>query len=109
MNLEELLIRSAHDLAAEVSPPEPDPLALGSQAVARRRRRRAITTGAAAAALVIAAVVVPEIAAQRSSPGPLEPPRPLPVPDAPAWVSDGQVHLGDKVLQVTSGSAVMRA
>ncbi len=101
MNLDDLLTRSARDIASDLPLPQaPDPQALGARAVSvRRRRRMGVTAMATAAALVGVAVLVPAMSARRSA-EPVDEPPPERLENVPAWAdAEGNLHIGDDVIE----------
>ncbi len=105
MNLDELLTRSARDLADDLLPIPPDPVLLGRQALAGQRRRRVTSLVVAAAAVAAVAVTVPTMVGRSAGGGPAETPSPSPTigvrwPDAPSWVNElDELHVGEYVLE----------
>ena len=103
MNLDDLLTRSARDVASDLTvPPAPDPPSLGARAVfLRRRRRMGVTAMAVAAALVGVAVLVPAMSARRAGNEPADEPPPDRLGNVPAWPdAEGNLHIGDDVIEM---------
>ena len=103
VNLDDLLTRSARDIASDLAvPPAPDPQALGAHAVSlRRRRRMGGAAVATVAALVGVAILVPAMSARLSSEEPVDEPPPDRLGNVPAWAdAEGKLHIGDDVIEV---------
>lgn len=101
MNLDDILTRSAHEVASQARVPVmPDPMKLRDRALHARRRRRAAAVAAVAAA-VAAALTVPSLTSRSAEPA--TPPVPA---QAPAWAdSEGVLHIGTD-LEIETGVEV---
>jgi len=104
MSMEDVLRRSADEVAGSLDPPGPDLTAIHQGARNSRRQRIAVVAAATATAAVLAAVSIPS---GDGRPAPAPPPgedEVVVVPSRPVWEDDAGIHVGDRTYPTADGS-----
>ncbi|MET1058568.1 MAG: hypothetical protein ABWX84_03165 [Nocardioides sp.] len=97
MNIEELVRRSADEVASNLLPPDTDPATIRTAARRTSRRRFAAAGAVLAVGLLVASLLVNQHRDDDPGPSPVPTPSPVPfqVDNAPVWGDVDGIHVGD--------------